>query len=91
MPRGLIFAAAACLASLWMMPGRGDHHHQGDSHGSPEHGSHCAGAKLSAEDQALAKAQNVCPVSDHPLDSMGGAIKIMHEGSSVRACCKGCV
>lgn len=96
-PRTITFAAAVCLVLLWMLPGCGDHdhNHNGDSHGSHEHGdhehgSHDAGAKLSPEDKALADKQKTCPVSGEALGSMGGPIKIMHEGRAVFLCCSGC-
>ena len=48
-------------------------------------------AKLSPEDQKLARAQGYCPVmADSPLGSMGAPIKINVNGQSVFLCCKGC-
>ena len=32
-----------------------------------------------------------CPISDEPLDAMGGPLDITHEGRLVRLCCKGCL
>jgi Cu(I)/Ag(I) efflux system membrane fusion protein len=47
-------------------------------------------AKLSAEDQKLATAQGVCPVTGEPLGSMGVPIKLMLKDTPVFLCCKGC-
>jgi hypothetical protein len=46
--------------------------------------------ELSAEDQAAITKQKVCPISDEPLDAMGGPIKVMIEGKPVFLCCKSC-
>lgn len=48
-------------------------------------------AKLPSEDQKLARAQKVCPVTGEPLGSMGVPFKMMVEGQPVFLCCKGCV
>jgi hypothetical protein len=47
-------------------------------------------AKLSPEDQKLAKAQRLCPISDEPLGSMGVPTKLMIQGQPVFLCCDGC-
>ncbi|MFN0051158.1 MAG: heavy metal-binding domain-containing protein [Planctomycetales bacterium] len=47
-------------------------------------------APLSAADQALADRQKVCPVTDLPLDSMGGPIPVEVAGRRVFICCRGC-
>jgi Cu(I)/Ag(I) efflux system membrane fusion protein len=49
-----------------------------------------AGAKLSAADQQLVKIQRTCPVTDLPLDSMGGPVAVDVLGQRVFICCKGC-
>jgi len=46
--------------------------------------------KLSAADQQLADRQKICPVTDLPLDSMGGAVAVDIQGQKVFICCKGC-
>lgn len=46
--------------------------------------------KLSREDQALADKQGTCPVTDLPLDSMGGPVPILVAGRKVFICCGGC-
>jgi hypothetical protein len=51
---------------------------------APQHGP------LSVEDQALAARQKVCPVTDEPLDAMGGPVRVTVEGRSVFLCCTGC-
>lgn len=47
-------------------------------------------SKLSAADQALADRQQVCPVTDLPLNSMGGPLPVEVAGRRVFICCKGC-
>jgi Cu(I)/Ag(I) efflux system membrane fusion protein len=49
-----------------------------------------AAAKLSAADQQLVRKQKVCPVTDLPLDSMGGPVAVEVLGEKVFICCKGC-
>jgi Cu(I)/Ag(I) efflux system membrane fusion protein len=45
---------------------------------------------LSPEDHILAARQKTCPVTDEPLDSMGGPIRVEVAGRVVFICCKGC-
>jgi Cu(I)/Ag(I) efflux system membrane fusion protein len=45
---------------------------------------------LTPEEAALAGKQKVCPVTDLPLNSMGGPIASVVEGRKVFLCCKGC-
>jgi hypothetical protein len=45
---------------------------------------------LSAADQKLVDKQKTCPVTDLPLDSMGGPVAVEVEGQRVFICCKGC-
>ncbi len=47
-------------------------------------------AKLSAEDQKLAREQKICPVAEQPLGSMGVPEKVMVQGKSVFICCSSC-
>jgi hypothetical protein len=47
-------------------------------------------AALSEEDRAAAMAQQVCPVSDEELGSMGTPIKVTVNGRDVFLCCAGC-
>ena len=47
-------------------------------------------AKLSPEDQSLADHQRICPVTELPLDSMGGPLPVMVAGRKVFICCAGC-
>jgi hypothetical protein len=49
-----------------------------------------APAKLSAEDQALADKQKICPVTDGELGSMGAPIKVMVKDRPVFICCDHC-
>jgi hypothetical protein len=45
---------------------------------------------LSAADRELIARQKVCPVSDEPLDSMGGPVRVEVGGRTVFICCKSC-
>ncbi len=45
---------------------------------------------LSREDQALADKQRICPVTELPLNSMGGPIPVMVAGKKIFICCAGC-
>jgi Heavy metal binding domain len=47
-------------------------------------------SKLSAADQQLVDQQKTCPVTDLPLDSMGGPVAVDVAGRRVFICCKGC-
>ena len=48
--------------------------------------------KLTKEDEALVKAQKVCPISGDELGgAMGPPVKVMLKGQPVFLCCKGCV
>jgi hypothetical protein len=47
--------------------------------------------KLTAEEQALADAQKVCPVTDEALGSMGSPIKVMLGERTVFVCCEACI
>lgn len=59
-----------------------------------EHAGHSdyeeALAELSPEDRALAEKQQICPVSDHPLGSMGKPYKVTVQDREVFLCCQGC-
>jgi Cu(I)/Ag(I) efflux system membrane fusion protein len=46
--------------------------------------------QLPPEDRALARAQQLCPVTDLPLGSMGVPVKITVGDETVFLCCKGC-
>jgi len=46
--------------------------------------------QLTSEDQQLVELQKMCPVTDMPLGSMGGPIKVLVEGRPVFICCEGC-
>ncbi len=47
-------------------------------------------AKLPAADRNLATEQQICPITDEPLGSMGVPVKVTLNGQSVFLCCKGC-
>jgi hypothetical protein len=42
------------------------------------------------DDGVIAARQQVCPVTGHPLDSMGGPVRLEVAGKTVFVCCKGC-
>ena len=48
-------------------------------------------AELPPADRAKAEKQVNCPVSKHPLGSMGMPFKVVVEGQEVFLCCEGCV
>ena len=48
-------------------------------------------AKLPESEQAAALEQEICPVSEEPLGSMGKPIKVAVDGQEVFVCCDGCV
>ena len=67
--------------------------HSGHDHGDEmkhESGGEDAFAGLSAADAKLARAQDVCPVGDDKLGSMGTPIKVMVGDRPVFLCCKNC-
>ena len=45
---------------------------------------------LTREEQALADKQNICPVTELSLNSMGGPVPVMVSGRKVFICCAGC-
>jgi hypothetical protein len=48
-------------------------------------------AQLPAADRQLALAQQICPVTEAALGSMGVPVKITLRGQPVFLCCKGCM
>jgi hypothetical protein len=67
---------------------------QGSPDSSDEHDAQkeieAALAALPLADQALARGQQVCPVTQLPLGSMGKPEKLLIEGQVVFICCEGC-
>ena len=47
-------------------------------------------AKLSPDDQSLARKQKTCPVTGNLLGSMGVPPKVVVKGRTVFLCCDGC-
>jgi hypothetical protein len=45
---------------------------------------------LSPEDRVLAERQKICPVTEAPLGSMGGPVRVVVNGRPVFICCEGC-
>jgi len=75
----------------------GGDEHAGHDHGEGDHASHMpstevseALAELSPTDRAAAEKQQICPVTDEPLGSMGKPYKVTHEGTDVFLCCEMC-
>ena len=67
------------------------HDHSGHDHGTEGHeDAKDPFASLSAEDAKLAKAQEICPVSDEQLGDMGAPIKVMVGDKPVFICCSSC-
>ncbi len=73
--------------------------HAGHEHGEGEHAGHMmpantevteAIAELPAEDRAAAEKQQICPVTDAALGSMGKPFKITVQGRDVFLCCEMC-
>jgi hypothetical protein len=48
-------------------------------------------AKANKADATAVALQRICPVSGEPLNSMGGAWKVMVQNEPVFVCCKGCI
>lgn len=48
-------------------------------------------SKLSTPDQALAEAQQLCPIQGKRLGSMGSPVKVILKGQPVFLCCGGCL
>jgi hypothetical protein len=49
-----------------------------------------AAVKLTPQELQLVKRQRICPVTNLPLDSMGGPVPLVVQGRKVYMCCKGC-
>ena len=89
----LIFVFLMVPLVMWT-PGcgkeEGQHDHDAHSQGSSDSATTQRSSESSAkpsDDYPLA----TCVVSGEPIDAMGGAIVIQHEGREVRFCCKSCV
>jgi hypothetical protein len=80
------------LASAYFGAARGEHHLPTaptvTARNSGEASESLAG--LSAEDQALARRQKLCPVTSKPLGSMGTPARAVAKGKVVFLCCDGC-
>ena len=89
--------AVVILVGLAVGCGKNDDD-KADDHSGHEHGEateHDEGdedpfAALSPEDAKLAKAQEVCPVSDEKLGGMGTPIKVQVGDRAVFLCCEMC-
>ncbi|MDY0168150.1 MAG: hypothetical protein RBS80_16500 [Thermoguttaceae bacterium] len=67
--------------------------HAGHDHGAADDtaGEYAeALAGLAPADRELAEKQQICPVSEQPLGSMGTPVKVKVEGRDVLLCCAGC-
>jgi hypothetical protein len=49
-----------------------------------------SGNRLTPQDLELVAKQKTCPVTDEPLDSMGGPVRMEVLGRVVFLCCAGC-
>jgi hypothetical protein len=72
------------LAASYFGAGRGGQAEQARAEPGPSRGG------LSPEDQALADAQKICPVTRKPLGSMGPPVRVSVAGKTVLICCEGC-
>jgi YHS domain-containing protein len=102
--RDWIFRSLGVLAVLAaaFVAGCGNDHaaksgHEGDDPGEhmktdEQEGSEASEAPggLSAADQALVRAQKICPVSGEELGSMGEPVKVSAGDKTVFLCCEGC-
>lgn len=91
-PIALLFAltplAGGCTAQQDAAPAKPDAAAtESDTTTSPQENPF---AELSDEDQKLAAAQAICPVSGEPLGSMGTPIKVTKGDRALFLCCKGC-
>ena len=78
----LVMLLAAC-------GGSNGHDHQ-DHHGH-DHGGATSVAEEGVEEGVTPYPLDKCLVMDAPLDSMGGAHTLVHEGQEWKFCCGGCV
>ncbi|MFQ5731382.1 MAG: hypothetical protein ACE5KM_05435 [Planctomycetaceae bacterium] len=70
----------------------GEHSDHNDGQGKHEHSGEIKEnlAKLSEADRASAEKQEMCPVEDSHLGSMGVPVKVNVKGQDVWVCCKSC-
>lgn len=82
----LAFAAITAMAFFTVSCGEEhDHDHQdGDGH---DHDKKEEPAKTSSATYPLKN----CVVSGEPLGSMGDAVTLVHEGTTVKFCCDSCI
>jgi membrane fusion protein, copper/silver efflux system len=80
------------LASAYFGAGRGEHHRPAAATVTARSAGEAADALagLAAQDQALARRQKLCPVTDKPLGSMGTPARAVAKGKVVFLCCEGC-
>jgi hypothetical protein len=79
------------LASTYFGAGRGEHHPPTATVQSRKSDDAAlALADLAEEDQALARRQKICPVTNKPLGSMGTPARAIANGKVVFLCCEGC-
>jgi hypothetical protein len=80
------------LASAYFGAARGEHHSPAPAVVTSRNRSEPADslADLSAEDQARARRQKLCPVTDKPLGSMGTPVRAVVKGRVIFLCCDGC-
>jgi len=86
----LVMLSLGCSSDRQAAPSATTSHPETTSVSEKESEMNEAFAKLSPADRNLAEAQEVCPVSDEPLGSMGTPIKVTVDGRDVFVCCAGC-
>ena len=47
-------------------------------------------SKVTSADAPFIAAQKKCPVTDEPLDAMGGPYRVYANGKAIYICCPGC-
>jgi len=81
----IAFAAITAMAFFTISCGEEDHDHDGGGH---DHDKKEEPAKTS--DAATYPLKN-CVVSGESLGSMGDAVTLVHEGTTVKLCCEDCI
>jgi len=79
----LAFAAITAMAFFTVSCGE-EEHHEGDGH------DHSKKEESGKTTDATYPLKN-CVVSGEPLGSMGDAVTLVHEGTTVKFCCDSCL
>ena len=81
----LAFAAITAMAFFTVSCGE-EEHHDGDGH---DHSAEGSGKKTTQVDSSY--PLKTCVVSGEALGSMGDAVTLVHEGTTVKFCCDHCI